>query len=173
MQHWRFGREQLLVLVRIPDHFIHLVQKRLPVRRNRFHERKHVGGTNVIDRRGIEIRRKRHAGERGVTAVASAVNRHAFRIGDAFLDQPLHAIGNVVLHRLAPLLERRFPEFAAVAGRAAEIHLENRITAVCEKLHFRIVAPIIARPRAAMWIHHHRQVLRLASNRQSEITMNR
>ncbi|AEK60531.1 hypothetical protein CFU_0697 [Collimonas fungivorans Ter331] len=164
-------RQQLLVLDRIADHLVHLVEERFPVRRDGLHEGEHVGDADIIDRRRIQVRREGDSGQRRIPAVGAAVDRYPLGIGDALLDQPLHAIGDVVLHGLAPLLERRFPELAAVAGRAAVVHLQHGIAAVGQQLHFRVVAPDVAHPRAAVRIDDHRQVLRIFAERQRQVAV--
>lgn len=122
-------------------------------------------------RRRIQIRRQCHAGQRGVAAVAGAIDADALRISDAFLDQPVDAVGDVVLHRPAPLAERRFPELAAEAGGAAGVGLEHGVAAVDQKLHLGIEAPGVASPRPAVRVHDHGQVLGRAAERQGQIAI--
>ena len=145
----------------------------LPVGRDRIHESEQVCDAHVIDRRGVEVGCKSDAGERGVAAVTAAVDGDSLWIGDALLDQPLHAVGDVVLHLVAPLLESCLPELSPVAGRAAEIHLQHGVAAIGQELDLRIVAPAVARPRAAVRVNHHWQILRLPSRREREVAVDR
>src|SRR5205085_1348502 len=123
------------------------------------------------DGRGIEVRRERDAGERRIAAIAPAIDADALRVGDALGDEPARAVGHVVLHAQAPLSEARFPELAAVTGRAAEIHLEDAVAAIGEELDLGVVAPGVARPRAAVRMDDAREVLRLPPQRHREIAV--
>src|SRR5581483_1340983 len=123
-----------------------------PIRRDRFHKREKICNTAVVDRTGIKVRRERNPGKRSVATVASTIDRDPLGIGNALLYQPLNAIADIILHRFAPLMEGSFPEFFAIAGRAAEIDLQDAITTIRKELNFRIVAPTIPRPRSSMRI---------------------
>ena len=117
----------------------------------------------------VEIRRERHAGQRGVAAVRAAHDADALRIRDALGDQVLHAPGDVVLHLLAPLLVPRVEELLAVAGRGAEVRLQHRVAAVGEELRHAAVAPGVAAPRPAVRHHDERQVLGRHALRQGQV----
>ena len=52
------------------------------------------------------------------------------RCGEPLLDRPAHAVGDVVLHREAELALAAAEKFGPVAGRAAEIGLEDGIAPV-------------------------------------------
>ena len=47
-------------------------------------------------------------------------------------------------------LNRGLPEFAAIAHRATEVHLQHSVTTIGEELDFTVVAPAVAIPRAAV-----------------------
>jgi hypothetical protein len=64
--------------------------------------------------------------------------------------QVLDAPGDVVLHQVAPLLVAGVEELLAVAGGAAEVGLQDGVAAVGEELRHGVVAPGVARPRAAV-----------------------
>ena len=87
----------------------------------------------------------------------------------------MHAIGDVVLHGEAPLAKAALPELTAIAGRAAEIHLQHGIAAIGEELHLGVEAPAVARPGAAVRVDDHGQLVlaRLVSERQRQIAVNR
>src|SRR5439155_13760509 len=115
--------------------------------------------SNVIDRTGIEIRRKSNARKCRIASIRSAHDADMLWIGDAFSDQILHAPGYIVLHLVAPLLITGVDEFLAIAGRAAEVWLQHRIAAVGPELGERIVAPTITPPRSTVRENDDRQVL--------------
>ena len=149
----------------------HLGQHRFPIGRDGLHEGEQVGHAHVVHRRRVQVGREGHAGQRGVAAVAGAVDADALGIGDALLDQPGHAIADVVLHLQAPLAEAGFPEAAAIAGRAPEVHLQHAETPVRQELHFGVVAPAVARPGTAVRIDDACQVLRIAASRQRQVAV--
>src|SRR5690606_23364095 len=105
-----------------------------------------------VDGRGIELGRAGDSGKHGIAAVAAAINRDAVAICDALLDEPLHAVGDVVLHGQAPLPETGFPEAAAVSGGTAKVHLQYAVAPIRKKLRLGIEPPPVARPRPAMWV---------------------
>ena len=76
------------------------------------------------------------------------------------------------MHRTGPLPVSGVEEVLAVSRRAAEVHLQHRVAAIGEPLHVAAITPGIARPRAAVYVQHHRQVLRLHADRQREIAVN-
>ena len=154
-------------------HVVELGQDGAPVGRDGVHEGEQVAHADVVDRGSVQLGREGHAGQRGVAAVAGAVDAHAGAIGNALRHQPLHAIGDVVLHRQAPLAEAGFPELAAIAGGAAEVHLQHAVAAVGQKLHFGVVAPDVACPRAAVRVDDAGQVFGLAAHWQREVAVDR
>ena len=93
------------------------------------------------------------ARERRVAAIAAAVDRDALGIGQAFGDRPMHAVGDVVLHCEAPLAVARLQVVATVPGRAAVVHLQDRVATVREELNLGVKAPRVAYPRAAVGMH--------------------
>ncbi|KAG1451173.1 hypothetical protein G6F57_016235 [Rhizopus arrhizus] len=171
MQRRRGGRQTVVVALRMAHHVLHLVQHGLPVRRNGLHEREQVRHAHVVHCGGIEVGRVGHAGQGGVAAVAGAVDADALGVGDAFLDQPLDAVCDVVLHFQAPLPEAGFPKGAAVAGRTAEVHLQHAEAAVGQELRFGVVTPAVACPRAAVRVHDARQVLGIAPGGQRQVAV--
>ena len=123
---------------------------RLPVGRDRFEQRDQVRRADDGDARGVEVGREGDAGQGRVAAVGAAHDADALRVGDAFRDQMLHAPGEVVLHLLAPLVVAGVEELLAVAGRAAEVRLQDGVAAVGEELREPSVAPGVAPPGAAV-----------------------
>src|SRR3546814_4839169 len=84
-------------------------------------------------------------------------------------NQPIHAIGDVVLHAQSPLAETSFPKFAAVACRPTIIHLQHAVAPVSQKLGFRIEAPSVPRPGSAVRIDNARQALGRAENGSAHV----
>src|SRR5688572_22440784 len=158
MENRRSGRQQVLVLFGMPDHLVEHFQIRLPIRRYRFHEREEVRDSYIINSGGVKLGCVNEPRECRITTVAAAVNSDALGIRDSFFDEPLDTVADVVLHRLAPLLEARLPKLAAVSGRAAEVDLQHCVTSIRQKLHFRIEAPRVAIPWTTMRIHDDRQI---------------
>src|SRR5690606_24986432 len=74
------------------------------------------------------------AHQRGVTAVASAVNAYPRRIGKSAGYRPVRGIGQVILHLAAPFAVAGFDEGAAVASRAAEVDAQYSVAMCCEDL---------------------------------------
>ena len=64
----------------------------------------------------VELRRKRGARERGVSAVAPADDTNALGISDALVDERANAVGDVVLHAQAPLVSARIGVRLTEAG---------------------------------------------------------
>ena len=71
------------------------------------------------------VRREGDAGQRRVAAVGAAEDGDLLRVGDALLDGPVHGVDQVVVHLQAPLLVAGVQELLAVAGRAAEVDLQQ------------------------------------------------
>ncbi|MNX22226.1 hypothetical protein D3C86_522050 [compost metagenome] len=160
-----------MVAFGVAHHVLHFVQHRLPVRRNGLHEREQIGHAHIIDRRGIQVRREGDPRQRGVTAVAGAIDADALGVGDALPHQPLHAVRDVVLHLQAPLPEAGLPEVAAVAGGSAEVHLQHAESSVGQELHLGVVAPAVACPRAAVRVHDAGQVFGVAAGGQGQVAV--
>ena len=161
--------KQIFLRLRIADHFILHLPHRLPIRRHGGEQREDVRRTDKADPRRVNVRRESKAGQCGVSAVTRAIDGNALGIGDPLVDQPLGRVSQVVLHCFAPLLEAFLPERAAVAGRSAEIHLQNSVAAVGEELRFGIESPRIAGPRSAMDKQNRRKILRLLAGRKRQI----
>src|SRR5690606_8425352 len=115
--------------------------------------------------------RAHDTGQHRVAAIAAAVDGDAVAPGDALVDEPLNAIGDVVLHGQPPLPESGFPECTATARGAAEVHLQHAIATIGEELRFGVEAPAVARPRPAVRIDDAGQVAGLAPARQSQIAV--
>ena len=62
----------------------------------------------------------------------------------------------IVVHLAAPLQVAGVDERLAEAGRAAEVHRQHGIAAICQPLVLGLVAVAVAAPRAAMHQQHHR-----------------
>jgi hypothetical protein len=126
-----------------------------------------VGHARHADAALVQSRRLGQAPQRRVAAVAAADDADAVRVGDLLVDQVLHAGGDVLLHRLAPLAVAGLLEMLAEAGRAAELRLEHRVAVRREDLHVLVESPAVARLRAAVDQHDRRRRLRgLAGQRQ-------
>src|SRR5208282_2262900 len=113
---------------------MHHLQIRLPVGRDSIHEGEEIRDADIIDSGGIKVGGKGHAGQSGVASVASAIDAHTLGIGNAFPDEPVDTISDIILHVLTPLLEALFPKSPAVTSGAAIVHLENGETAVGQEL---------------------------------------
>src|SRR3546814_19808045 len=83
-------------------------------------------------------------------------------------NQPIHAIGDVVLHAQSPLAETSFPQFAAVACSPTIIHLQHAVAPVSQKLGFMIKAPSVTRQRSSVLIDTPRPALGRSAQRQGE-----
>src|SRR3546814_4430537 len=78
----------------------------------------HVAGRTAVQRRLLG-----HAHQRGVGAVACAIDADASRIGNPLRNRPARGVGQVVLHLSAPLQGARLPERTAVVpGTRSEEH---------------------------------------------------
>ncbi len=86
-----------------------------------------------------------------------AHDRHAAAVGDAGSNHPRGGVDDVVLHGSAPLLEARQPEAPSEASRSAEVHPQERITAVGEELSDLVVTPRVPEVRAAVDPDHERK----------------
>ena len=153
----RSGFKTLAVGFGIAHLLIHHLQHRFPIRRDSGEEGEQIGNADVIHGAGIFFRRERHTGKGGVTAITAAVNGNAFRVGNALADEPVHAVGNVVLHAQTPLSVTGFEETATVARGTAKVHLEHGIASIAQELRFGRKAPTVACPGTAVGIYHHGQ----------------
>src|SRR5260221_7676334 len=158
--------EQIFLFHRIAYHLVHHLQLGFPVRRNRVHEREEIGDANVINTGRIQVWRFDETLEYSVATIAASIDAHALWIGDSLLNDPVHSIGDVILHRTAPLFKAGFKKFSSVAGRSPEIHLINGIAPISSDMDLVIKFPIVARPRSAVWIDHNRQIFWIAPFRQ-------
>src|SRR5690606_8565167 len=128
--------------------------------------------TDVADRAAVQIRFLGEAQQRRVRAVAGTVNADAPGIGDTLLDRPAGGIGEVVLHRLAPLALAGADEGLAVAAGAAEVQLQHRIAGIGEQLRAGIEAPgVLNAERATVRVHHHRQLRLALALGQGQVTV--
>ena len=99
------------------------------------------------------------AGKRSIAAIAAAHDADPCRIGYVFTDGPGHAVQKIIIHLAAPFLVARIHERLSEAGRAPEIHAQNRVTAIGKPLMHRVIAEMIAGPGATMHEQHHGQGL--------------
>src|SRR3546814_3488284 len=81
-----------------------------------------VVDADVADRATIQVRLAHHAHQCGVAAVGRAVDARPRRVRDALGDGPAHRVGEVVLHRGAPLAVTGEPEARAVTPGAPHVH---------------------------------------------------
>src|SRR5690606_13294532 len=140
-------------------------------RGDRVQEGQQIGNAHEIDGGGVEIRRASNAGQNGVAAVAATVDSDTVPVDDALINQPLDTVRDVVLHGQAPLPKTGLPELSPVAGRAAEVHLQDAVPPICQELRFWIETPAVARPRPAMRIHHAGQALRIPALGQGQVAV--
>ena len=115
-------------------------------------EGEEIRDTHVVNGAAIEVGGETRPGQSGISPVRGTVDGDAFGIGNAGIDEPMHSVCDVVLHGESPLFIALFEKLTAVACAAAEVELEHGVTARTEELHFGREAPIVARPRASMWI---------------------
>src|SRR3546814_7397201 len=129
-----------------------------------------VVDADVADRATIQVRLAHHAHQCGVAAVGRAVDARPRRVRDALGDGPAHRVGEVVLHRGAPLAVTGELEARAVTAGAALVHLQHGVTAIGQQLDFGVEAQLVARAvGAAVRMDDQRQVLAIASGRHGEI----
>ena len=124
--------------------------RRLPVGRNRLEEGQQVGGTNDRNATRVDVRREGEARQRRISTVGAAHDPDPLRIGDSLAHEIPDSPGQVVLHRLSPLLVPRVEELLPIPGRTSEVGLEDRIAPIGQKLREGVVAPHITRPRPAV-----------------------
>jgi hypothetical protein len=147
---WRYCGECVTICFRIADHCIKHLAYGVRAWRQCAQPLADVGDRTVCYPAAIEFGRKCEAGERRVTAIGYTINSDTFRGGDFLVDESAYAIGDVILHRPAPLFETRLDEGSSVADGAAIVDLQHCVSAVGEKLDLRIRPPLITRPRAAV-----------------------
>ena len=138
-----------------------------------------VHGRQVVDadiagRAAIQPGLLGGAHQRRIRAVTGAVDADPARVGNTLIDQPARRVGDVVLHRAAPLARAGFGEGMAIAARAAEVDLQHRVPGGGEHLRAAVKAPLVLdTERAAMGQHHHRQVLAGGAVGQGEVPVQR
>ena len=88
-------------------------------------------------------------------------------------DQPLHGVDQVVVHPARELALGRVGERLPEPGRAAVVDLQHGVAAVGEHLGLGVVAPGVARPRAAVDDEHRGQAARLHAEGQREVAVQR
>jgi len=112
--------------------------------------------------------------QRGVRAVAGAVDADAPCIGDAFGDGPARGIGDIVLHGAAPLFRGSLGVRAAMVARAPEVDLQHRIAGRCQQLVVALEAAVVElADGASMRLHHHRQPAAIAAVRNGKEAVQR
>ena len=75
----------------------------------------------------------------------------------AFLDGPVHSVDQIIVHFAGQFAIGGVEECLAEAGRAAIVDGQHRVAAVGKPLVHAVVAVLVARPRAAVHVQHHRQ----------------
>src|SRR4029077_12563770 len=95
---------------------------------------------------GKKTRGDGNASQGSVAPVAAAKDAHALGIGNALIDQVLHAPSDVVLHLEAPLFVAGIEKFLAVSRRSTEVHAQHGVTAIGEELRVPVVAPEVTGP---------------------------
>src|SRR6185312_5042430 len=131
-----------------------------------------VRGSKQINSGSIQIRGKCHARECCISAVRTAEDADALGISDTLCNQVLCSPGHVILHLASPFLVSAVNKFLAVSGGAAEIHAQDRVTPVSEKLRIGIEAPNIPAPGATMGENNGGKILGRHSLRQREVRWN-
>src|SRR5690606_16562330 len=90
------------------------------------HHHRQVIDTDISDGAAVQVRLAHHAHQRGICTVARAVDADPLRVGVALLDRPAGGVGDIVLHRAAPLARACLPERATVVAGPAEADLPPR-----------------------------------------------
>src|SRR3982751_6447676 len=132
-------------------------------------QREEIGGADKGDACGVEIGGECEAGESRIAAVGPTHDSYALRIRDSLGDEIADAVGDVVLHLLAPLIVAGVQEFLSVTGGGSEVWLKYRVATVGEELRDRRIAPRIASPRPAVNVDNHRKIFWRYADGQSEI----
>src|SRR5438046_4607691 len=112
--------------------------------------RRLVGGSKFINATRKEIGPHFQRAQCGVAAHRPTHRRDPFWISDPLIHGPTHCIKKVFHHPKPNLKIASIEELDAETGRAAIVHLQDRIAAVGEKLHFGVVVVRIPVPRATM-----------------------
>jgi hypothetical protein len=130
-----------------------------PERRPVLDHARPVGHAHHVDAAAVVVRLLDQLRQHRIAAEARAQHRHALRVGHALVDGPLHGLGDVALHAVVGLAGAGHHEGAAVAGRAAVVHVEHRVAAVGQHLRAVVAgrAPAVAHPRAAVDVDHQRR----------------
>src|SRR5690606_38055463 len=145
--------------------------ERLPVRGDGVHKGKHVGYAYIIHRAGVQLGRQGDASKGRIATITAAIDGNPGRVCDSFINQPVYAIGHIVLHGASPLLERGFPELTAIAGGSPEIHLQYSITPVGQKLYLWIKTPSVSSPGSSVWVDDYRKIFGLQTLGQGKVSM--
>mmetsp|Transcript_9629 Transcript_9629/g.22435 ORF Transcript_9629/g.22435 Transcript_9629/m.22435 type:complete len:502 (+) Transcript_9629:4229-5734(+) len=88
----------------------------------------------------LALRDRTHHGR--IAAVAGAHDAGALRVGPASLDGPVQRVGEVVLHRQAPLFPAGAEVLEAVARAAAVLGLQHEVAAAGQELGVRFPRPV-------------------------------
>jgi hypothetical protein len=78
------------------------------------------------------------------TAVGCAHDRDSSRVGDAFFDQPVNAIDQILVHLAAPFFVAGMNKLSTVTCRTAGVDLEHGVTAIGKPLDRAMKTPAIA-----------------------------
>ncbi|MGC4120822.1 MAG: hypothetical protein QM765_40850 [Myxococcales bacterium] len=148
-------------------------EERLPVVGRMLEQAHQVRGPEEVYAAGEDVWREGEPDQGRVAAVGVAHDRHALRVGGALLHRPAHAVDEIVVHAARELLEGSVLEALAEAHRAPEVDLQHRPAAARQELHQTVVAPDVARPRAAVHQEHHRQLLRRNAGGEGQVARQR
>ena len=121
-----------------------------------------VHGFEIVDagqsyRAAVQLGLADCAHQRRIGAVAAAEDADSLGVGDFLRHGPAGGVGDVVLHPAAPFAEAGGQVREAVAGGAAEVHLQHVVAAAGEQLRLPVEPPEVAHlVRSAMHQNHHR-----------------
>ena len=132
-----------------------------------------VVDAGVTDRALVHARVADRVHQRRIAAEAGAVNAHLAGVGEALVDRPANAVGDVVLDAFAPLAIGRALEVLAAFAGAAEVDLQYRITATGEELDVGVVSPGVGNAERAAVRHHDQRQLSLLAQRGGVKTVQR
>ncbi len=132
-----------------------------------------VVDADVTDRAAIQVRLARRAHQRGVTAIAGAIDADARWVGDALFDRPARGIGEIVLHARAPFPRTGPTETGAIVARATEVDTQHGIARLGQHLRVFVERQFVEDPvRTAVRHHHHRHRTRCGRTaRRREVAM--
>src|SRR5213080_4791482 len=117
-----------------------------------------VGGSKFINAARKEIGLHFQRSQGGKTSHRPTHRRDPFWIRDPLIHGPTRCIKKVLHHPKPNLKIASIEELDAETDRAAVIYLKNSIAAICQELHFGIVAIVIAIPWPAMNQQHEREI---------------